>query len=198
MRLIVAALALYIVSLAASVAGQLLLSSLTGAASVVAVGAVLMQLRRGLNSLKSAAGEVAKFLPADAYDAAIFLYVVSGVFLQAAGYFLASQISELSSQIPQLQPTIDVEKIAGLALLVLGFLLLAVVGFVAWVYLVEVFTRDLYILQVAKGFVVFRPHSATFYIVLGLITLGLLYFYWLYIVWRWMSQLEKLMKSPPS
>jgi len=191
MRLIVAALALYIVSLAAGVVGQLLLSSLAGAAYVVAVGAVLMQLRRGLNSLKSAAGETAKFLPADAYDAAIFLYVVSGVFLQAAGFFLASQI-------PQLQPTVDVEKIAGLALFALGFVLLAVVGFVAWVYLVEVFTRDLYILQVARGLVVFRPHSATFYVVLGLITLGFLYFYWLYIVWRWISQLEKLMKPPPS
>jgi len=191
MRLIVAASALYIVSLATGVAGQLLLSSLTGAAYVVAVGAVLMQLRRGLNSLKSAAGEAAKFLLTDAYDAAIFLYVVSGVFLQTAGYFLASQI-------PQLQLTVDVEKIAGLALFALGVALLAVVEFVAWVYLVEVFTRDLYILQVAKGLVVFRPHSATFYIVLGLITLGLLYFYWLYVVWRWMSQLEKLMKLPPS
>ncbi|MFN7106071.1 MAG: hypothetical protein ACK4M3_05750, partial [Pyrobaculum sp.] len=82
--------------------------------------------------------------------------------------------------------------VVGLAVLAMGIMALALVGLVAMVYLIEVFNRDLYLIQLAAGVKVFRPHAATFYVVLSIVTLGFLYFYWLYLAWRWATQLTQL------
>jgi hypothetical protein len=92
----------------------------------------------------------------------------------------------------------EVGRFLGVGALALGVFALALVWFAAWVYLIEVFTRDLYLIRVVSGVDGFRPFSATFYIIISLITVWFLYFYWLYSVWRWITQLKTSTRLPHS
>jgi fatty acid desaturase len=73
----------------------------------------------------------------------------------------------------------EVGRFLGVGALALGVFALALVWFAAWVYLIEVFTRDLYLIRVVSGVDGFRPFSATFYIIISVVTVWFLYFYWL-------------------
>jgi hypothetical protein len=197
------ALILYAASLGLSIAGQITASAAAGIASVALIGVVLTRTHRELEDLKNAYWDrlAGVWLGAE-YTAAIWLFVLSGV----GSYLL---LAFLWLQLPSLFPAVmpgemeitrseEVGRFLGVGALALGVFALALVWFAAWVYLIDVFTRDLYLVRVATGSVGFRPFSATFYVIISLITVWFLYFYWLYSVWRWISQLKTSTRLPHS
>jgi hypothetical protein len=200
---IYAALILYAASLGLSIAGQTTASAAAGVASVALIGVVLMRTHRELEDLKNAYWDrlAGVWLGAE-YTAAIWLFVLSGIGLQLLSAFLWLQLTSLFPAVMPGEVEItrpeEVGRFLGVGALALGALALALVWFVAWVYLIEVFTRDLYLIRVVSGVDGFRPFSATFYIIISLITVWFLYFYWLYSVWRWITQLKTSTRLPHS
>jgi hypothetical protein len=190
---IYAALILYAASLGLSIAGQTTASAAAGVASVALIGVVLTRTHRELEDLKNAYWDrlAGVWLGAE-YTAAIWLFVLSGIGSHLLSAFLWLQLTSLLPAVMPGEVEItrpeEVGRFLGIGALALGTL--ALVWFVAWVYLIEVFTRDLYLIRVVSGVDGFRPFSATFYIVISLITVWFLYFYWLYSVWRWITQLK--------
>ncbi|MGB9704437.1 MAG: hypothetical protein ACPL3C_03225 [Pyrobaculum sp.] len=201
---ITAALVLYAASIAAGIAGQALLSAVFGIGSTVAVATYLTKAHSLLVNLREKLWDrLAAVWLGGEYAAAIWLYVLSGVGAQILSVLLAGQLETLASTLPigtVPNAAVDQEafgKLLGVAALGLGLLGLALVWLASWAYLIELFTRDLYLIRAVAGVGTFKPYSATFYIILSIVTLGFLYFYWLYSVWRWISQLTNLTKSPP-
>jgi hypothetical protein len=199
------ALILHAASLGLSIAGQTMASVAAGIASMALIGVVLTRTYRELEDLKNAYWDrlAGVWLGAE-YTAAIWLFVLSGVGSQLLSAFLWLQLTSL---FPAVMPggmemeiigSEEVGRFLGIAALALGVLALALVWFVAWAYLIEVFTRDLYLIRVVSGVDGFRPFSATFYIIISVITVGFLYFYWLYSVWRWIAQLKTSTRLPHS
>jgi hypothetical protein len=189
------ALILYAASLGLGIAGQTTASAAAGVASVALIGVVLTRMHRELEDLKNAYWDrlAGVWLGAE-YTAAIWLFVLSGIGTQLLSAFLWLQLTSLFPAVMPGEMEItrpeEVGRFLGVGALALGALALALVWFVAWVYLIEVFTRDLYLIRVVSGVDGFRPFSATFYIIISLITIWFLYFYWLYSVWRWITQLK--------
>jgi hypothetical protein len=202
---IYAALILHAASLGLGIAGQATASAAAGAASVALIGVVLIRTHRELEDLKNAYWDrlAGVWLGAE-YTAAIWLFVLSGIGSQLLSAFLWLQLTSLfPAVVPggmemEITGPEEVGRFLGIAALALGVLALALVWFVAWAYLIEVFTRDLYLIRVVSGVDGFRPFSATFYIIISVITVGFLYFYWLYSVWRWISQLKTSTRLPHS
>jgi hypothetical protein len=200
---IYAALILYAASLGLSIAGQTTASAAAGVASVALIGVVLTRTYRELEDLKNAYWDrlASVWLGAE-YTAAIWLFVLSGIGLQLLSAFLWLQLTSLFPAIMpgevQITGPEEVGRFLGVGALALGALALALVWFAVWVYLIEVFTRDLYLIRVVSGVDGFRPFSATFYVIISLVTVGFLYFYWLYSVWRWISQLKTSTRLPHS
>lgn len=181
------ALLFYILSLATGFLNFPLASAIFSVASAVSIGVVLIRLFRSVNTLKESYWEkLADIWIGAEYPVVIMLYVFSSVGVTLLGYFLLAEMPRFD--IGTTEPRI----VVGLAVLAMGIMALALVGLVAMVYLIEVFNRDLYLIQLAAGVKVFRPHAATFYVVLSIVTLGFLYFYWLYLAWRWATQLTQL------
>jgi hypothetical protein len=199
------ALILHAASLGLSIARQATASAAAGVASVALIGVVLTRTHRELEDLKNAYWDrlAGVWLSAE-YTAAIWLFVLSGVGSQLLSAFLWLQLTSLfPAVVPggmemEITGPEEVGRFLGIAALALGALALALVWFVAWVYLIEVFTRDLYLIRVVSGVDGFRPFSATFYIIISVITVGFLYFYWLYSVWRWITQLKTSTRLPHS
>lgn len=197
------ALILYATSLGLGIAGQATASAAAGIASIVLIGIVLTRAYRELEDLKNAYWDklAGVWLGAE-YTAAIWLFVLTGVGSQLLSAFLWHQLTSLVPAIMpgevQITSPEEIGKFLGIAALALGVFTLVLVWFVAWVYLIDVFTRDLYLVRVAAETGGFRPFSATFYIIISLVTVGFLYFYWLYSVWRWISQLKTSTRLPPS
>jgi hypothetical protein len=200
---IYAALILHAASLGLSIAGQATASAAAGVASVALIGVVLTRTYRELDDLKKAYWDrlAGGWLGAE-YTAAIWLFVLSGVGTQLLSAFLWLQLTSLFPAVMpgevQITGPEEVGRFLGVGALALGVFALALVWFAAWVYLIDVFTRDLYLVRVATGSVGFRPFSATFYVIISLVTVGFLYFYWLYSVWRWISQLKTSTRLPHS
>lgn len=205
MRYITAALVLYAASMATGIAGLTLLSSAFGIGSTVAIAMFLTETHSLLNRLRESLWDrLAGVWLGGEYSAAIWLYVLSGVGAQILSVYLLSQLESLApnlvgGSLPEIatDPT-AFGRLLGVAALGLGVVGLALVWLVSWAYLIELFTRDLYLIRAVAGVGTFKPFSATFYILLSVATLGFLYFYWLYSVWRWISQLTNLTRSPPS
>ncbi|WP_245218436.1 hypothetical protein [Pyrobaculum islandicum] len=188
------ALASYVVSIGFGLAGMSAASAAAGAISTVLVGITLTKAYRELLNIRDMYWDkLGGVWLGGEYVVAIWLFVISGVSSQPIALFLVHQFEILADRNVE---QIDFTKLMGLGALVLGLLLLVAVWIVAWAYLIEVFTRDIYIVKVATGVGTFRPSSATFYIVLSVITIGFLYFYWLYSVWKWISQLKTSTKLP--
>jgi hypothetical protein len=200
---IYAALILYAASLGLSIAGQTTASAAAGIASVALIGVVLTRTHRELEDLKNAYWDrlAGVWLGAE-YTAAIWLFVLSGIGTQLLSAFLWLQLTSLFPAVMPGEMEItrpeEVGRFLGVGALALGVFALALVWFVAWVYLIEVFTRDLYLIRVVSGVDGFRPFSATFYIIISVITVWFLYFYWLYSVWRWITQLKTSTRLPHS
>jgi hypothetical protein len=200
---IYAALILYATSLGLSVAGQTTASAAAGIASVALIGVVLTRTHRELEDLKNAYWDrlAGVWLGAE-YTAAIWLFVLSGIGTQLLSAFLWLQLTSLFPAVMPGEMEItrpeEVGRFLGVGALALGVFALALVWFVAWAYLIEVFTRDLYLIRVVSGIDGFRPFSATFYIIISVITVWFLYFYWLYSVWRWITQLKTSTRLPHS
>lgn len=192
------ALALYIAAFATLIAGLPAVSLVLQIAVIVLIGVILAKAYGELRALRDRHWDkVSHIWIGGEYGAAIILMVLSGV---AAGVLQAF----LAAQLPRILPTTsdivtaDVFTLAALGALMLGVLGLTLISFVALIYLIEVFTRDLYILRIATGTTGFKPHSATFYVVLTVVTLGFLYFYWLHLLWRWITLLKTSTQSPYS
>ncbi|MEM1597602.1 MAG: hypothetical protein QXP31_00775 [Pyrobaculum sp.] len=197
MLYIVLSAVLYAASLALGLAGLTSLSTAASTASVVLVGVVLSTVYKKLKELKTALWEkVAQIWIGGEYEAAIWLFVLAGVGSNVASYFFFSQLSFFTP--PAGVETADFTKLAAIGALALGIFLLVAAWAASALYLIELFNRDLYLIQIAANVFVHRPHSTTLYVILSVITLGFLYFYWLYLTWRWISQLTSLTKSPPS
>ncbi len=200
---IYAALILHAASLGLSIAEQITASAAVGVASVALIGVVLTRTYRELEDLKNAYWDrlAGVWLGAE-YTAAIWLFVLSGIGSQLLLAFLWLQLTSLFPAVIPVEVQItgpeEVGKFLGVGALALGVFALALVWFAAWVYLIEVFTRDLYLIRVVSGVDGFRPFSATFYIIISLITVWFLYFYWLYSVWRWITQLKTSTRLPHS
>ncbi len=200
---IYAALILHAVSLGLGIAGQTTASAAAGVASVALIGVVLTRTHRELEDLKNAYWDrlAGVWLGAE-YTAAIWLFVLSGIGSQLLSTFLWFQLSSLFPAVMPGEVEItrpeEVGRFLGVGALALGVFALALVWFAAWVYLIDVFTRDLYLIRVVSGVDGFRPFSATFYIIISLITVWFLYFYWLYSVWRWITQLKTSTRLPHS
>jgi hypothetical protein len=202
---IYAALILHAASLGLGIAGQATASAATGVASVALIGVVLTRTHRELEDLKNAYWDrlAGVWLGAE-YTAAIWLFVLSGIGSQLLSAFLWLQLASLFPAVVsggmemEITGPEEVGRFLGIAALALGVLALTLVWFVAWAYLIEVFTRDLYLIRVVSGVDGFRPFSATFYIIISLITVWFLYFYWLYSVWRWITQLKTSTRLPHS
>ncbi|MEZ0320160.1 MAG: hypothetical protein ABWK05_09275 [Pyrobaculum sp.] len=197
MRYILLSAILYAASMALGLAGLTSLSTAASTTSIVLIGVVLSIFFKRLKELKTALGErVAQIWLGGEYEAAIWLFVLAGVGFNVVYYFLSSQLSFLTP--PTNVETTNFAKFAAIGALALGLFLLIATWAVATVYLMELFNRDLYLIQIAANVYVHRPHSTTLYVVLSVITLGFLYYYWLYSTWKWISQLTSLTKSPPS
>jgi hypothetical protein len=200
---IYAALILHAASLGLSIAGQTTASAAAGVASVALIGVVLTRTYRELEDLKNAYWDrlAGVWLGAE-YTAAIWLFVLSGIGSHLLSAFLWLQLTSLFPAVMPGEVEItrpeEVGRFLGVGALALGVFALALVWFAAWVYLIEVFTRDLYLIRVVSGVDGFRPFSATFYIIISLITVWFLYFYWLYSVWRWVTQLKTSTRLPHS
>jgi len=187
------ALILYAASIGLVLVDQIVASAAFGIASTVLVGVVLLQAYREVERLKERFWDkLANIWLGGEYAIVIWLYVFAVIGVDLLSVFLWHQAaSTFPTAVGALMITPEeAEKFLSLAALALGMLALALVGLVAWAYLIEVFTRDLYLIRVVSGVGGFKPHSATFYIIISLITVGFLYFYWLYSVWRWISQLK--------
>jgi len=197
------ALILYVASLGLGIVGQAAASAATGIASIALIGVVLTRAYRELEGLKNAYWDklAGVWLGAE-YTVAIWLFVLAGVGSELLSAFLWQQLASLVPAVTpgeaQITSPEEVRKFLGIGALALGAFALALVWFVAWIYLIDVFTRDLYLVRIAIGAGGFRPFSATFYVIISLVTVGFLYFYWLYSVWRWISQLKTSTRSPPS
>lgn len=157
------------------------------------VGVVLLQAYREVERLKKRFWDkLANIWLGGEYASVIWLFILAGVGADLLSVFLLHQAASIfptAVKVPMISPE-EAGKFLSLSALALGLLALALVWFVAWAYLIEVFTRDLYFIRVVSGVGGFKPHSATFYIIISLITVGFLYFYWLYSVWSWISQLK--------
>ncbi len=195
------ALILYAASIGLVLVDQIVASVAFSIASIVLVGVVLLQAYREVERLRERFWDkLANVWLGGEYAIVIWLFIFAGVGTDLLSMFLWHQVA---STFPtavgalMISPEEAVEFL-GLVALALGVLALALVWFVAWAYLIEVFTRDLYLIRVVSGVGSFKPHSATFYIIISLITVGFLYFYWLYSVWRWISQLKTLTGLPHS
>jgi hypothetical protein len=200
---IYAALILYAASLGLSIAGQATASAAAGVASIALIGVVLTRMHRELEDLKNAYGDrlAGVWLGAE-YTAAIWLFVLSGVGSQLLSAFLWLQLSSLFPAVMPGEVQITSPERWGGSwaswLWLWGCLRWRWFGSRRGSILIDVFTRDLYLVRVATGSVGFRPFSATFYVIISMITVGFLYFYWLYSVWRWISQLKTSTRLPHS
>ncbi len=186
------ALALYIFSLIAALVGSLSLSAVAQILCVITIGLILTKFQNDLLYLRNAYRDRVENMWIGAeYRAAIVTYVVASIATTAlflAINDIAVDFQLTATEISNMEiPT----AVVGLVMLTVAVVLLSIVALVAWVYLIEVFTRDLYILQIASGVYIRKPHSATFYVILSMATLGFFYFYWLMSIWRWISQLKK-------
>ncbi len=195
------ALILYAASIGLVLVEQIVASVAFSIASTVLVGVVLLQAYREVERLKERFWDkLANVWLGGEYASVIWLFIFAGVGIDLLSVFLWHQVASTfptAVEAPMISPE-EVGKFLGLAALALGVLALALVWFVAWAYLIEVFTRDLYLIRVVSGVGGFKPHSATFYIIISLITVGFLYFYWLYSVWRWITQLKTSTGLPHS
>ena len=195
------ALILYAASIGLVLVDQIVVSVAFSIVSTVLVGVVLLQAYREVERLKERFWDkLANIWLGGEYASVIWLFIFAGVGIDLLSVFLWHQVASTfptAVEAPMISPE-EVGKFLGLAALALGVLALALVWFVAWAYLIEVFTRDLYFIRVVSGVDGFKPHSATFYIIISLITVGFLYFYWLYSVWRWITQLKTSTGLPHS
>ncbi|WP_148682432.1 hypothetical protein [Pyrobaculum neutrophilum] len=200
LQYVYASLAAYVASFALGIAGLHAASAAAGVASVVFSGLALARAYAWLQALRDAFWErISGVWLGGEYVAAIWLYVISGVGVHAVGAVLTDLLRSMAFQPVGFQPVgQDLTRLVGVVALVLGLLALVGVGLVAWAYLIEVFTRDLYLIRAVAGVGAFKPSSATFYIVLSLVTTGFLYYYWLYQVWRWISQMRSSTALPTS
>jgi hypothetical protein len=195
------ALILYAASIGLVLVDQIVASVAFSIASTVLVGVVLLQAYREVERLKERFWDkLANIWLGGEYASVIWLFIFAGVGTDLLSVFLWHQAASTfptAVGAPMISPE-EAGKFLGLGALALGVLALALVWFVAWAYLIEVFTRDLYLIRVVSGVGGFKPHSATFYIIISLITVWFLYFYWLYSVWRWISQLKTSTGLPHS
>ncbi|MEM1734009.1 MAG: hypothetical protein QXF38_05445 [Pyrobaculum sp.] len=186
------ALIIYALESILSIFGQLYASLILNIAVVSLIGIVLIKAFKELDTLKTRHWErVSQFWLGGEYKAAILLFVIGGV---VANLLLSSVsfifINLLNDAINPMDIMIDIETVIGLAFLIMGFSAMSLVSFVAALYLIDVFTRDIYLLKIATGAAGIKPHSATFYIIISLASLGFLYFYWLYQMWKWITLLK--------
>ncbi|MEM0483896.1 MAG: hypothetical protein QW434_04245 [Pyrobaculum sp.] len=200
-RYIMTSLALYAASFAAGIAGVSLLSALLSIGALFLIAVFLMKAHSLLIALKNKFWDkLSGVWLGGEYSAALWLFLLSGIGSEALLAIISSQFESIAALFPIDAAQGDVisqevlNKAFALAALSLGLAALAAVGLAAWAYLIEVFTRDVYLIKVATGVGEFRPYSATFYILLSLITLGFLYYFWLYSLWRWISQLTSSTK----
>ncbi|MEM0369186.1 MAG: hypothetical protein QXR68_01985 [Pyrobaculum sp.] len=184
------ALIIYALGSILSIFGQLYASIILNIAVVSLIGIVLIKAFKELDTLKTRHWErVSQFWLGGEYKAAILLFVIGGV---VANLLLGSVgfINLVNDAADSVVRGIDIETVIGLAFLIMGFSAMSLVSFVAALYLIEVFTRDIYLLKIATGAAGIKPHSATFYIIISLASLGFLYFYWLYQMWKWITLLK--------
>ncbi len=195
------ALILYAASIGLVLVEQIVASVAFSIASIVLVGVVLLQAYREVERLRERFWDkLANIWLGGEYAIVIWLYVFAGIGVDLLSVFLWHQVaSTFPTAVGALMiNSEEAVEFLGLVALALGVLALALVWFAAWVYLIEVFTRDLYLIRVVSGVGSFKPFSATFYIIISLITVGFLYFYWLYSVWRWITQLKTSTGLPHS
>jgi hypothetical protein len=184
------ALIIYALEFILSIFGQLYASIILNIAVVSLIGIVLIKAFKELDTLKTRHWErVSQFWLGGEYKAAILLFVIGGVvanlLLSSVGFIFINLLNDAVNPMD-----IMIETVIGLAFLIMGFFAMSLVSFVAALYLIEVFTRDIYLLKIATGAAGIKPHSATFYIIISLASLGFLYFYWLYRMWKWITLLK--------
>lgn len=188
-------LALYLGGLGAGLAGQPLAASALTVASTLATSHVLLTIYSVLEGVRrSLWGSVAALWIGAEYKAAIALFALGGVLYGLAGALLA--VLPLPP-LPRPGGELRLESVLAFGMIALGLLAALAMLLFALAYLVEVFTRDMYLLQVATGRIQEKPHSATFYVLLTLISLGLLFFYWLHVAWRRAQALKAYIDVPP-
>lgn len=182
--------AAYLAGLGAGLAGQPLASSALMAASVLAAARVLLEMYVAVEEARRALWSSARALWIGAeYRAGIALFALGGALYSLAGALLALAL-------PRQATVPDLGELLALGMLALGTLASGLTALFSLAYLVEVFTRDIYLLQLAAGRTEDKPHSATFYLLISFMSLGILFFYWLHLAWRRAQALKSYIVTP--